>query len=278
MMAASKGVCRVAAAVALVPWTVSHAAPPSTVDDRIALSANGESLTGTNGGKGGSFGWLHNFDADTLAGLGGEYQSLANAHWAFGSVNGAYTFGPGDERYSLYGEAHEGGGNNGTRHMHYHSEAFGTIGTFDRRLSLQLEAKHFDIDTVSGYLPKLGVQYLWNPHVQTALSYSYSVGNNNLGTRLAAGRLDIFEAGINFLGGFSFGQATANVVGTNLSNLNVPGLRLSEGYVGAKWPLPLARSELSVILDYQDLHSRLVESRRYQATLNYIFHVGHQGT
>jgi hypothetical protein len=43
-------------------------------------------------------------------------------------------------------------------------------------------------------------------------------------------------------------------------------------------PLPLARSELSVILDYQDLHSRLVESKRYQATLNYIFHVGHHGT
>ena len=55
MMVASKGVCRVVAAVvtAFVPWTVSHAAPPSTVDDRIALSANGESLTGTNGGKGG---------------------------------------------------------------------------------------------------------------------------------------------------------------------------------------------------------------------------------
>src|SRR5262249_9443201 len=119
----------------------------------------------------------------------------------------------------------------------------------------------------------------WNPHLQTALSYSYSVGPNNLGTRLTAGRIDLFTPRVNFLGGFSFGQATAAVlsyVGT--STTNIPGLRLEEGYVGATVPLKSWRSEISVIFDYQNLSSALVESKRLQGNLNYIFHVGHRGS
>jgi len=65
--------------------------PPSTSDDRIALSANGSTLPGTNGGGGGSVGWLHNFDADTLAGVAVEHQVISVAHWTFGSVNGSLT-------------------------------------------------------------------------------------------------------------------------------------------------------------------------------------------
>ncbi|MBV9622141.1 MAG: hypothetical protein JO341_14120, partial [Gammaproteobacteria bacterium] len=38
------------------------AADPSGADDRLTLSLNGGSLTGTNGGAGGALGWLHNFD------------------------------------------------------------------------------------------------------------------------------------------------------------------------------------------------------------------------
>jgi hypothetical protein len=277
--ATKNGSLTVAAAVAalLAPLSAVHAAP-STVDDRIALSANGESLTGTNGGGGGSIGWLHNFSADALAGVGVEHQSLANAHWTFGSLNGAYTFGPGDQRYSVYGEAHEGGGNSGARSIHYRVEVLGGVVTFAHRLSVQLEDRQIDIDTVSGNLPKLGVSYLWNPHLQTALSYSYSAGGN-LGTRLTTGRFDVYERGINFLGGFSFGQATAAVLSyVGSQQTNVPGLHLKEGYVGATLPLPRARSEVSLILDYQDLSSRLVRSKRFQGTLNYIFHIGHHGT
>lgn len=269
----------VAGTLLFVPMCALQAAP-SAVDDRILLSANGESLTNTNGGGGGAINWLHNFNADALAGAGVEHQSLANAHWTFGSLNGSYTVGPGDQRYTFYGEAHEGGGNSGTRSMHYRTEVVGTAGTFDRRLSLQLEAKHIDIDTVSGYLPKLGVSYLWNPHFQTALSYSYSLGSNNLGTRLTSGRLDFYESRASFFGGFSFGQATAAVlqyVGPVLTT-NIPGLRLKEGYAGVTVPLPRARSEVSVILDYQSLASDLVASKRFQGTLNYVFHIGHHGT
>jgi hypothetical protein len=269
----------VSAALLLAPLGVSHAAP-STADDRIALSANGESLTGTNGGAGGSAGWLHNFNSDALVGIGVEHQALANAHWTFGSLNGSYTTGPADERYTVFGEVHEGGGNSGARSIDYRTETLGGAATFDRRLSLQLEAKYINIDTISGYLPKAAVSYLWGPHFQTQLAYSYSIGGNNLGTRLASARIDIYQPAISFLGGFSFGQATAAVlsyVGTTLET-NVPGARLKEGYVGATVPLPRLRSEISVILDYQDLSSRLTSSKRFQGTVNYIFHVGHRRT
>jgi hypothetical protein len=276
-----------AAAAVLVPTRAVHAAA-STVDDRIAISANGESLTGTSGGGGGSLAWLHNFNADALAGVGVEHQALANAHWTFGSLNGSYTFGPGDQRYSVYGEAHEGGGNSGARSIHYHVETLGVVGTYFHRLSVLLEDREINIDTVSGNLPKLGVTFLWTPHFQTSLSYSYSAGGN-LGTRLASGRFDIYQPAVNFLGGFSLGQATAAVLSyvptsvcSNPSipgcSTNVPGTRVKEGYVGATLPLPRARSELSLIVDYQDLSSRLVSSKRVQGTLNYIFHIGHHGT
>jgi hypothetical protein len=43
-------------------------------------------------------------------------------------------------------------------------------------------------------------------------------------------------------------------------------------------PLPRVRSELSLIVDYQNLSSPLVSSKRVQGTLNYIFHLGHHGT
>src|SRR4030081_1493951 len=109
MRAVVTGRLPLGAAVATLLAPLSVHAAPSTVDDRIAVSANGESLTGTNGGGGGSLTWLHNFNADALAGVGVEHQALANAHWTFGSLNGAYTFGPADQRYSVYGEAKEGG-------------------------------------------------------------------------------------------------------------------------------------------------------------------------
>jgi hypothetical protein len=270
---------RRAAALALLLAAPLAYGAPSTADDRLSLGFNGESLTGTNGGGGGALGWIHNFSDSALAGVGVEHQALANSHWTFGSINGAYTFGPGDRRYTFYGDAHEGGGNSGNRSLQYHIETVGAVATFDHRLSLQLEDKQFYVDTVSGNLPKVGVSYLWNPHLQTGLAYAYSAGSN-LGTRLTSGRIDVYEPLINFLGGFSYGQATAAVlsyVGTPVQT-SVPGLRLKEGYVGATLPLPRIRSEVSVILDYQDLSSRLVHSRRIQGNLNYVLHIGHHGS
>jgi len=63
----------IAAVVAcwLAPRTAAgtDSTPAPVSDDRIVLSVNGSTLPGTNGGGGGSAGWLHNFDANTLAGI-----------------------------------------------------------------------------------------------------------------------------------------------------------------------------------------------------------------
>jgi len=270
----------VCAAVALASATAAHSVP-STVDDRILLGVQGESLTNTSGGGGGSIGWLHNFSADALAGVGIEHQALANSHWSFASLNGSYTMGQGDKRYSLYGEAHEGGGNSGDRALNYHIEALGIAGTYFSKLSVLLEDRQFFVDTVSGNLPKLGVSYLWGPHFQTSVSYAYSVGSN-LGTRLAGAKVDIFEPGVNWLMGIAFGQATAAVLipGAHIEGqpASVPGLRVKEAYVGATVPLPRLRSEIGMTLDYQKLQSPFVDSNRLQGNLNYVFHIGHHGT
>lgn len=272
------GAAAAAIASLIAPVGLLHAAP-STVDDRILIGLNGETLTGTNGGGGGSLAWLHNFSESALAGVGIDHQTLANAHWTFGTLNGAYTMGPSDQRYSLYGEVKQGGGSTGGNSFGYHVEAVGVIGTYFHRLSVQLEDRQIAIDTVSGNLPKLGVSYLWNPHFQTGLSYAYSAGAN-LGTRLLTGRFDIYRPGLNLLGGFSFGQATAAVLSYvgSTPDIAAPGLRLKEGYVGATLPLPRWRSEVSVILDYQNLSSALTKSERFQGNLNYVFHIGHHGT
>jgi len=261
----------------LAPACALHAAP-SEIDDRIAIGFQGESLTNTSGGGGGSLTWLHNFSTDALAGVGVEHQILANSHWTFGSLNGAYSMGQGDQRYTVYGEAHEGAGNAGDRALNYHIEAVGLVGTYFHRLSVQLEDRQFFVDTVSGNLPKLGVSYLWNPHLQTTVSYAYSVGSN-LGTRLLAGKIDVYEPGVNWLMGFAIGQATAAVLnpGASVADTSIPGLRVKEGYVGATVPLPSWRSEISLVLDYQKLYSPFVDSKRFQGNLNYVFHIGNHG-
>jgi hypothetical protein len=243
--------------------------PPSTSDDRIVLSANGSTLPGTNGGGGGSIGWLHNFDADTLAGVAVEHQVISVAHWTFASVNGSLTRGLGDARYSVYGEAHEGAGDNGPNAFKYSIVAAGVIGTYFHRLSAQLEDRQFEVDKTHGNLPKLGLSYLWNPHVLTTVSYAYSV-SGNLGTHLTSARIDLYGSKVNFLAGASFGQVSPAVL--NLE-INLPGKRLREGYVGVNKPLPHLRADLTLVADYQDLSG----SNRVAVTLNYIVHFGHNG-
>jgi len=242
----------------------------STADDRIAVSADGSTLTGTNGGGGASVGWLHNFDADTLAGVAAEHQVLSVSHWTFGSLNGSVTLGQGDERYSIYGEVHEGAGDDGPHAFKYSIEAVGVIGTFFHRLSTQLEDKQIDVETTHGNLPKLGLSYLWGPHLLTSVSYSYSV-NGNLGTRLTSARIDAYGSSVNFLAGTAFGQASPSILGFGFV---LPPRHLKEGYAGLSKPLPRLRSEVTLVADYQDLSG----SKRTTVTLNYIFHVGHAST
>jgi hypothetical protein len=241
-----------------------------TSDDRIALSANASTLSHTDGGWGGSVGWLHNFNANALLGVAAEHQDLADSHWTFGSVNGSLVFGPDNQKYAVYGEAHEGAGDDGPHHFDYKIEGAGLSGTYFSRFTALVEDKRIDVETTHGNLPKVGLAYLWGPHLQTSVSYSYSV-SGNLGTRLPAVRIDVYEPTFNYLVGATWGPASAAVLGIDFT---VPVHRLKEGYVGLVKPLPHLRSDITLIADYQDLSG----SKRVSVTLNYIVHVGsHKG-
>jgi hypothetical protein len=261
-------------------------------DDRIALSGDISSLTGTNGGAGASAGWLHNFDPDTLLGVAVEHRGLSVSHWTFGSLTGAITRGTGDQRYTLYGDAHEGAGDDGPNAFKYRIETLGVTGTYFHRLSATLEDKQVNVETTSGNLPKAQLAYLWNPHVLTTVSYAYSFGGN-LGSRLTTARIDVYGKRESFLAGGSIGQASPSLLGNVVGgNLTLAPHQLREGYVGIVEPFPSVRSELTFIVDYQRLSGgqgavttvnnvtlipRSV-SERWTATLNYVFHVGHHGT
>ncbi|MDP9083610.1 MAG: hypothetical protein M3N50_07575 [Pseudomonadota bacterium] len=261
------------AAALFAPWTAM--AESATADDRIALSADGSTLTGTNGGAGASLGWLHNFDAASLAGVAVEHQVLSTAHWTFGSINGSLTRGPDGQRYSVYGEAHEGTGDDGPHSFRYAIESAGVIGTYFHRLSAQLEDREINVDNIHGNLPKAALSYLWSPHLLTSASYSYSV-RGNLGTRLTAVRIDEYNATVNLLAGVAFGQVSPIVVGivSNQAVVLAAGHRLKEGYVGMSKPLQHLRSEIALVADYQDVSG----SKRFTLTLSYIFRVGRAGT
>jgi hypothetical protein len=261
-------------------------------DDRIAFSGNGSSLTGTNGGAGASAGWLHNFDPDTLIGVAAEHQVLSVSHWTFGSVTGAITRGAGDQRYTLYGDAHEGAGDDGPNAFKYRIETLGVTGTYFHQLSATVEDKQVNVETTSGNLPKLQLAYLWNAKVQTTVSYAYSFGGN-LGTRLTTARVDVYAHQVNFLAGGAVGQASPSLLGNVVGgNLTLAPHQLREGYVGVVKPFPSLRSELTFIVDYQRLsggqgavvtanNTVLIPrsvSQRWTGTLNYVFHIGHHGT
>jgi hypothetical protein len=246
--------------------------------DRIIVSGNGASLTGTNGGGGGSLGWLHNFSPDTLIGIAAEHQVLSVSHWTFGSLSASRTLGSGDRRYTIYGALHEGAGDDADKPFKYRIEALGFTGTYFHRLSATLEDQQVNVETTHGNMPKVGLAYLWNPHVQTTVAYQYSFGGN-LGTELTSGRLDVYGP-VNFLGGFAVGQASPSVLGHPTT---LPPHELREGYLGLSRTFARARSELSLIADYQHLSGgpATVEgkpafvppSTRWTGTLTYTLHL-----
>jgi hypothetical protein len=232
------------------------------------VSADGTTLTGTNGGGGASLGYLHNFDASTIVGVAVEHQVLSDAEWTFASLNGSATFGPENQRYSLYGEAHEGPGHDGVQAFHYNIEALGVIGTFDHKLSAQIEDRRIDVEATHGNLPKVGLSYLWGPHLMTTAAYQYSV-SGNLGTRLPSVRIDSYWATVNLFGGAAWGP-TSPVVFNLPTGLVSQVRQLKEGYIGASKPFPKIRGELTAVADYLDLSG----IKKASLTISYIFHIG----
>jgi hypothetical protein len=233
-----------------------------TSDDRLTFSANGSTLTDTNGGGGGAVGWLHNFSADTIFGAAGEYQKIADAHWAFGSLNGSITSGEPDGRLSVYGEIHEGSGNTGTHDFKYAIEALGVIRTFAHRFSAQLEDKQINIDTQHGNLPKIGGSVLWSPTLSTAVAYQRSV-DGNLGTSLGSVRIDLYSKYLNWLAGGAFGKGSPAVLNLT-TGLFQPGSTLREEFLGIS--RSVGHGDLSLVADYVDLGG----SKKATLTLSYI--------
>jgi hypothetical protein len=238
----------------------------STSSDRISLSGNGSTLTGTDGGEGGSIGWLHNFNPDAILTLGAEHQRIGDAHWSFGSLTGAISSELGNGRYTFSGEVHEGSGENGVRPLKYEIEVLQVTGTYFHRLSTQLEVQRIDVDTLHGNLPKITISYLWSPHWLTSFSRSDSAGGN-LGTQLDSLRIDRYGKHVNLLLGGSYGRASLIII--DGFNFVAPGHILREGYLGAS-KLFARRTEVTLTGDYQNLSG----SKRATLTLSFMFHLG----
>ena len=253
--------------VLIVPSTV--AAAPSTSMDRISVSGDGATLSGTSGGGGGSLSWLHNFDSDSLVTVGGESQKLGPTHWSFGSVSGAVTQALGDGRYTFSAEAHEGAGVDGVHPFKYHIDAAGVTGTYFHQLSATLEYRYIDVETTHGHLPKFQLSYLWTPHWQTTASYAVSAGGN-LGTRLTALRVDHYSPVVNLLAGGVYGQASATIINVFI---HAPGNILREGYVGASKTFA-RRTDVTLTGDFQDLSG----TKRTTVTLAFVIRLGSLGT
>ncbi len=248
---------------------VTPAAPSAASADRIVISANGSTLTGASGGGGGSLSWLHDFSSGVF-GIAGEYQTLANAHWAFGSLSGSLTGGSPEDKWTLYGDVHLGEGDIGSyyglQRFDYDVEGAGVAGTFDGKLTVQAEARQYDIDTAHGNLPKISVGYLWTPHLQTTVSYARSV-SGNLGTELATLRLDYFGRTVNWLIGGATGHVAPPIVNFYTGQTG-PAPQYREGYLGIV--KAFSGFDLSLLGDYLTVSG----TRRITLTLVCTLHVG----
>jgi hypothetical protein len=233
--------------------TVNPPAPPTSSSDRLLLSGNASRLSDDIHGDGGQIAWLH--DADRLHfNVGGEYQSIENSHWAFGSLTAAYTAAD-SAHSSVFAEVHEGNGRGGQNlpTFRYSVVAGGYSRALASHLTLQLEDRDFNVDTAHGNLPKIGLALPWTARLLSTLSYARSV-SGNLQTEVALVRLDLYGANWNALVGAATGHAAPVVVnlqpGFNVEERN----NLNEGFVGAS--RALGRGQLQLVFDYLDLGGR----------------------
>lgn len=247
-------------------------ATPAHADDELILSGNGGTLTGTNGGEGGSIDYLHSM-THAVIGAGGEYQKLANASWEFGSLTGALRGGSGDMKWTLDGEVHRGVGvideYFGPHHFDYGVEAVGVSGTFSNRVTLQLETRQFDIDTTHGNLPKAGLGVLWARTWLTTVSYAHSV-SGNLGTELTTLRIDRFGRVVNIIAGAAAGHVAPAVVNIQTGAVG-PAPQYREGYVG--FTRKFTRVDVGLLGDYETLSG----IHRLTGTLTFTIHLDRSG-
>lgn len=262
-------------ATASPPLPPPPSAPQSTwqPDNRLILSADGATLTGANGGAGGSITYLGELSPALLLGLGAEYQHLATAYWGFGSVNAAFNHAlTANSRWDLHFDAHEGSGNTGQisaaspgHPFRYSIEAAGLGMTAPGGFAVDVEERQFDVDTSHGSLPKVTLSKSWGPHWLTTAAYAESIGGN-LDTEYAMARVDFYGRGFNVLGGASVGRVTPAVV--NLAGvLQQAAKHLSEPFLGVT--KSIQRVDVTVLAD--DL--RLAGITHFTLTLNCLLHL-----
>jgi hypothetical protein len=263
------------------PGGTAAAPPPAPVaaagaeqefqpDNRIILSGNYETLTGTSGGEGGSINYLGQPGPSGLLGVGAEYQKLATSNWEFASFSGAYTGAMGARsHWSVHGEAHEGVGRTstsaGSSNFDYSIVAAGGGLTAPGGLSFDLEERQIDVSTSHGSLPKLTLAQPFGRHLLTSLAYAHSVGGN-LDTNYGLARVDIFGPGYGFIVGGSYGRVTPAVI--NIQGvLLVEARHLSEIFLGVT--KTIAHVDLTLLGDDQDLEG----IKRVTVTLNMTIHL-----
>ncbi|HEY6927330.1 MAG TPA: hypothetical protein VI653_27900, partial [Steroidobacteraceae bacterium] len=159
-------------------------------------------------------------------------------------------------------------GRDGLNSLRYEIEAIQITGTYFHQLSIQLEGRRIDVETLHGNLPKITVSYLWTPHWLTSFARSDSAGGN-LGTQLNSIRIDHFAPAVNLLAGGSYGRASPIIIDLGIVS---PGHILREGYIGAAKTFA-RRTEVTLTGDYLNLSG----SKRATVTLSFMFHLGSLG-
>jgi hypothetical protein len=255
-----------APALSAAPATEQEFVP----DNRIILSGDVESLTGTDGGEGGSINYLGQPSANGLLGVGAEYQRLATSNWEFASFTGAYgnAITP-NSRWNVHGEAHEGVGRSSTAtsssDFDYSIVAAGGGLTVPGGLTFDLEERQIDVSTSHGSLPKLTLAQPFGKHLLTTLSYAQSVGGN-LDTSYGLARIDVFGHGYSVIAGGTLGRVTPAVI--NIQGiLLVESRHLSEVFLG--FTKTIAHVDLTLLGDNQDLEG----IKRATLTLNVTVHL-----
>jgi hypothetical protein len=220
-------------------------------DDRLTLSGDGATLTGTNGGGGGSAGYLHQLSPDALVGLGAEYQSLYTANWAFGSLSAAFSHAlTASTRWNVHAEIHEGEGHTAGQRFDYGIEALGVGSSIPGGFALDLEERQIDVATSHGSLPKATLSKNWGTHWLTTVAYAHSYGGN-LNTNYTLARVDFYSSFVNLLAGGSIGHVNPVVV--NIDGLLGPTetLHLDEDFAGLS--KSFGRCDVMLLADAIDL-------------------------